>query len=228
MQQDLTLNEATVSPNPTSSFYNLSAVGQSCQDFCAQSSGFECTDANLETGLTAVSDPSKFGSAVLGNTLCVLPLLSGCGKQAATYDPTYEYCYYPEPNCAAQNRTAITYSCAASDPSVARFCYCTSQNAPEDTGSNTDDGGSSAASTIRGFGGLALLALFFLNPRLAMFVMVMIGVSSAHNWINSRSRSNGASTYQPFKPATTDMPHAEVGPGQAFQIEWMTAHGGYT
>jgi hypothetical protein len=82
--------------------------------------------------------------------------------------------------------------------------------------------------TLRGISGLAVLALFFLNPRAAMVVMVMIGLSSAHNWINSLSRSNGASTYQPFKPATTDMPHAQVGPNQKFQIEWMTAHGGYT
>jgi len=69
--------------------------------------------------------------------------------------------------------------------------------------------------------------LFSLNPRIAFAVLLVFGFASGHNWINSLSRSPGASTYRPCKPPLTAMPHAQVGPGQYFEIEWMNGHGDF-
>mmetsp|Transcript_17202 Transcript_17202/g.29864 ORF Transcript_17202/g.29864 Transcript_17202/m.29864 type:complete len:970 (+) Transcript_17202:20-2929(+) len=49
----------------------------------------------------------------------------------------------------------------------------------------------------------------------------------AHNWINTNSRSPLQSEVSPCRPSSNGgRPHVKVAPGQRFQIEWSTGHGG--
>jgi hypothetical protein len=165
--------------------------------------------------IAQLSNQQFFGTEFFDTTLCTLPLISGCGNEAATYDPSNDYCYYPEPDCLAQNRTPIAVTCDTKSSDVARFCICTNMVV-------------SAGNQLSAFFGMTLAMLFFFHPRFALLMLVFIGIASAHNWINSPSRSPYASTYSPFRPAITPLPTAQVGPNQTFQIEWMTAHYGET
>ena len=152
----------------------------------------------------------------MNSNVCLLPLISGCGTEAGTYDPETQFCYFPDSTCLSQGRPAATYSCTAKDQGIARACGCVATESQE------------SSATIRAASILTLLAIFFVNPRLGFLVMVVFGLSSAHNWINHQSRSPGASGFRPYRPATSDLPHVMVGPNQTFQLEWMGAHDSYT
>ena len=210
-QTDLELTE-----KPTSSvqsiLYKVSEIGQSCDSSCQQE-GYTCTNDLLSL------NPEDFAEAILGKALCEYPLVSGCGVKAATYDPSTQFCYYPESNCNDTGRPAPVYSCATSIEGSARFCACNTQENSVEL---------SASTSLRSGSFLAFIALFFINPKAAVIALALIAMSAAHNWVNTPSRSVGASTYQPFKPPVTDMPHVAIGPGQSFQIEWATGHTGYT
>jgi hypothetical protein len=66
-----------------------------------------------------------------------------------------------------------------------------------------------------------------------MFVValtaLLVSAVSAHNWINTPSRtsfgSSSASTLKPALPATTDEPQVIVRAGQKFPVEWVCGHG---
>jgi hypothetical protein len=198
----------------------MSAIGQSCAELCAEE-GYACNTSSA----VALQDPKVFDT-LLSETLCVLPLISGCGGQSATYDPENQLCYYPEPNCTGEGRTKAVADCNIKVTGVARFCGC-------DTGIRVDkndqngDNELSAGTSIRCGSILLFAGMLFLNPKLAMVMLALFGLNSAHNWVNTPSRSTGASTEQPCKPPVTPMPHVAVGPGQRFQIEWMSAHGSF-
>jgi hypothetical protein len=209
MTQDLVLEEEAI-VETQEAVWGVAKVGQSCAEYCEGN----CDGA----AFTALQYPGDF-SDVTSTYVCKLPLLSGCGNNAGSYDPDTEFCYYSDATCKAQNRTSTPLTCNTKS-STARFCPCTVAV--------------SGADSFRGAGILSLLLvlplLFAVNERMAITLLLLLGLSSyasAHNWLNSPSRSHGASAVQPCKPAYTNLPHVQVGPGQAFQIEWMNGHGSY-
>jgi hypothetical protein len=211
---DLNLEEALVY-EPTS-VWEVSEVGQSCDAFCQSKKG-TCDEDAMASALTSSED---FSNEISGSNVCKAPLFSGCGEYAATIDPVTQYCYYPDPTCAAQNRTASIVTCAVKSD-TARICACKVSLSE------------SAADSFRGAGILSILfvfpLLFAVNEKMAITLLLLMGLSytSAHNWINSPSRSSAASSIQPCKPSYTGIPHAQVGPGQPFLVEWMNGHGSF-
>jgi hypothetical protein len=161
--------------------------------------------------------------------------LSGCGDDGAIFDEENNYCYYIDSTCAAQGRTPSSVTCGTLNAGVTRVCPCgTYVPQTDDTnvpsGTETTDG--EVSSATRPLISLFLAVPFFFmggNSRVALFAFLAaaLPMTFAHNWVNSLSRSPSASTYQPCKPPLTDLPHAQVGPGQYFQVEWMTGHGDY-
>jgi len=58
-----------------------------------------------------------------------------------------------------------------------------------------------------------------------LLLITFLLLSSAHNWIHSRSRAEKASSVQPAPPRPAQFkPHLRVGQGQEFAFEWMTGH----
>lgn len=58
-------------------------------------------------------------------------------------------------------------------------------------------------------------------------LLVLVGLTQAHNWIHSNSRAIKASTIQPAPAKQTHrVPHLRVGRGQEFAFEWATGHVG--
>jgi len=231
---DLSLTEGPARPNPSVA-WTRSSVGASCTDTCSAISKM-CSETSLAT-LTK----SALRSQIATILPCEVPDVSGCGMYPSVYDPAMGVCYYSEGNCTGRPARAV--NCDTVVPSMARNCPCiagqssgtnTGTNSGTNSGTNTDSGTTifESPANTRSPGLLAILLIFpFLfsaNPRLAFALFLIFSVASAHNWINSLSRSPGASTYRPCKPPLTDMPHAQVGPGQSFEIEWMNGHGGDT
>jgi hypothetical protein len=226
---DLTLTEGPANIITTPYTWQISDISQSCDEFCQSLSGTCNTDAvRLE--------PSNFAS-VAEDFVCKLPLLSGCGDEAGTYDPSTQFCYFADPTCVAQNRTMASMECSTKISGSSRFCPCelpveaTTGGSDSTTGAYQDT--MSSGEKIRGFSlfsVLLVIPLFVaLNEKMAitMVLLLCLNLASAHNWINSPSRSHGASAVQPCKGSTSEYPHAQVGPGQAFQVEWMQGHGGF-
>merc|ERR1712000_53781 len=58
-----------------------------------------------------------------------------------------------------------------------------------------------------------------------VFIVALIALANAHNWVNSPSRSVQANTVPPALPSSTGQPHVQVIAGQPFQIEWVQGHG---
>jgi len=58
-----------------------------------------------------------------------------------------------------------------------------------------------------------------------VFIVALIALANAHNWVNSPSRSVQANTVSPALPSSTGQPHVQVIAGQPFQIEWVQGHG---
>jgi hypothetical protein len=57
------------------------------------------------------------------------------------------------------------------------------------------------------------------------WLLAGLSVAYAHNWINTPSRAEQASTFRPCLPRLDpSVPHAQIGPGQEFEIEWSTGH----
>jgi hypothetical protein len=212
MSSDLSLTEGATQTPPVE--WKETSPGQSCSEYCSANEQ-ACDDTVLKTSIT---DSETLYTQVSDYQVCALPLLSGCGDRAGGYDAVNQFCYYPDSTCAAQNRTPAIVSCSSKSEGLSKFCVCA-------------DSENSHAST-RGVGSLVafllLPLLFAANPRLTIVLLVLVGLAYSHNWVNSNSRSKGASAVLPCKPVRTDLPHAQVGPGQAFQIEWMNGHGGFT
>jgi len=210
-QVDLTLSEGPAKERETEW---IAVPDKTCQTACMEK-GLDCNEEALQSlnGEQAVKD-------ILGSNYVCQIAVSGCGEDGGIIDQENDYCYYVDPNCPAQNRTASTVNCKSDNVGITRMCPC-----------GGEDSMSPAATQRPAILGLLLLIpLFFMgniNNRLIFGILLVTGMSFAHNWVNSLSRSPSASTYQPCKPPVTDLPHAEVGPGQAFQIEWMTAHGDF-
>ena len=201
----------------TDAVWEETGLGQSCSEYCKQDDRV-CDESYLAT----ITDSESLYSQISDYQVCALPLLSGCGDLAGSYDPENQYCYYPDNTCVAQNRTApAALTCDSKVDGFARFCVCGTVEPQDESAGNTRNVGALLPLLLVPF-------LFAINSRLALVVLVLFSLASSHNWINSNSRSKGASAVLPCKPARTDLPHAQVGPDQAFQIEWMNGHGDYT
>jgi hypothetical protein len=61
-------------------------------------------------------------------------------------------------------------------------------------------------------------------PKLISLLLVSAAGVHAHNWVNSPSRSEFASTVNPALPSQTGLPHVKVIAGQDFQVEWVNGH----
>jgi hypothetical protein len=231
-QKDLVLTEGPKTTPPKA--WKLTAVGQSCTEFCAASSMY--CDA---TAIQSLANVQTLNSQIVLTKPCNLPYLKTASNLAGSFDPATEYCYYGAlASCTAKNQNTSRFCACSAVPNTAAPVTASPSGSDAQTdsvaGSNTAIVGSdimSDASSMRsGLVSLVLLPLVFLsNGRsAAVATLLLISYSSAHNWINSNSRSVGASTYAPCKPSPTGLPHAQVGPNQAFQIEWMNGHGFFT
>lgn len=199
----------------TKPIWSRTDLGQSCQESCI-SKGLVC-DKNA---LSTLNDPSTFNQVVVTQP-CNLPLLNTSIDNAGYYDPATEFCYYGN-----------TVSCDSKSSNSERICACTQSDAL------LGDASGSISLQARSNLGLVPLMLatlfcfFSKAPKASVFFLLLLAAFefssvSAHNWINSNSRSLGANTYAPCKPSRSGLPHAQVGPGQSFAIEWMVAHGLY-
>lgn len=56
--------------------------------------------------------------------------------------------------------------------------------------------------------------------------LALVAFVCAHNWLNTPSRSPGASTVKPCRPRLSTTPHVQVIARQEFYLEWMTGHDG--
>jgi len=211
-------------------------LGQSCTEVCAEQK-LKC---NADTMATLDSE-SALTEALGTFQVCEKPILSGCSELGLGATSSSDgFCYYADPTCAEQNRPNATTDCEAKSTNTAdghRFCYC------DGKGSGVSG---SLKTTPHTFLILLLLIVTFYNtsntsknssktPWIALaLLLVLLGslhLTSAHNWLNSASRANRrASTEVPCPARTSHLPHAQVGPNQKFQIEWMTGHvtNGYT
>jgi hypothetical protein len=207
---DVVLQEG--SPVQTTQTWEKSEPGQSCSQACGDR---YCVESELQ----GLNSAAALMEKITPKYPCQLPLLSGCGIDGATFDPVNEYCYYNDDTCTVQGRTASSVSCDTSADGVTRFCPCDSED-PNPASHN--------APGILAI--LLVIPLLFsgLNQRVFFGVLLVCSLVFGHNWVQSVSRSPAASTYRPCKPPLTDMPHAQVGPNQAFQVEWMQGHGDYT
>jgi hypothetical protein len=217
---DLSLTQAA----PTrSNMYELTNIGQSCSEFCQAKS-----KACYAAGMTSIQSDVSMDAAISPYYKCNYPILSGCGNDAGSFEKDNQYCYYWDTKCAAQNRTAANI-CDAKAADAAKFCVCADPSLVP--GAITGDQVNSATS-MKLSGLLVFLFSLLFGDRKSLILgsILFLGIftefSLGHNWINSRSRSPGASGLAPCKPPLTDLPHAQVGPNQPFSIEWMTAHGG--
>jgi len=208
---DLTLPEGPASAAKEVT-WTLAQDSRSCDDVCGDSA-LSCDETSLQ-GLN-----SQTLSEVLVNHPCKLPLLSGCGADGASFDPVNEFCYYVDTGCAADNRTASSVTCSSVAPSgMQRFCPC---------GDMVSATSYSRPST--GLLSVALVSFFLMFGNYKMMIGILLIYSSmvtGHNWLQSNARAQGASTIAPCPPKQSPMPHAQVGPNQPFQIEWMNGHGG--
>lgn len=69
----------------------------------------------------------------------------------------------------------------------------------------------------------------FTGAALLLTTASLIPQASAHNWIwNPTSRTSGtkASTTKPCRSKKTNVPDVHVNPGQEFEMEWSSGHGG--
>jgi hypothetical protein len=217
---DIVLQEGT--PVKSSLNWIQSQAGQSCNQACG-------TKACIDSQLTALNSASTLMAKITPKYPCQLPLLSGCGADGATFDPVNEYCYYVDSTCATQNRAPSTVTCDTNTAGVVRFCPCDNATASTYSESQPEDMSPASNNAPGILTVLLVIPLLFsgLNQRVFFGVLVVCSLVFGHNWVNSVSRSPAASTYRPCKPPLTDLPHAQVGPNQAFQIEWMQGHGDY-
>jgi hypothetical protein len=210
---DLKLTEGA---KPTNAIqFKQTSVGQSCTEFCRQTDE-GCDEATLKT----LNSEEAMYKNIEGTHPCKLPYMPANDSLAVSYTPADEFCYYADTGAAG--------ICDAKSADSSHFCVCAGKAAPYTASTPGVDAESPASKALLS---IFLLPLLFINsPRAAFFaaLVMMASSASAHNWVNSASRSiHSASTYSPCKPPVTDLPHAQVGKDQAFQIEWMTAHGSY-
>jgi hypothetical protein len=57
-----------------------------------------------------------------------------------------------------------------------------------------------------------------------VLLSALASTTMAHNWVNSPSRSEFASTVNPALPSQTGLPHARVLANQDVQVEWVNGH----
>eukprot|EP01129_Flabellula_baltica_P000570 TRINITY_DN10557_c0_g1_i1.p1 TRINITY_DN10557_c0_g1~~TRINITY_DN10557_c0_g1_i1.p1 ORF type:complete len:987 (-),score=258.71 TRINITY_DN10557_c0_g1_i1:69-3005(-) len=219
---DITLTEGASGSEPA---WEMTEAGQSCREYC-ESKGEYC-DTSALTELKDEQDLANIDKYLT----CKKPFLSSCSIGGPSLD-SLDFCYYQETeeNCATESRNYTVPRCDVADSGVKRLCLCTSDSS-QDEDPRLEDG---AESMMRMSFSIFALLLCLYNPRqstiVIMTLLICLSLSQSvegHNWINSISRSTGlASTYKPFLPKTGNKPHAQVGPGQKFQIEWMTGHEG--
>jgi hypothetical protein len=58
----------------------------------------------------------------------------------------------------------------------------------------------------------------------SLFLAALCVAVRAHNWVNSPSRSEFASTVNPALPSQTGLPHVKVIANQDIQVEWVNGH----
>jgi hypothetical protein len=217
--KDVTISEG--SPLPDQTTWILAGDGQSCREFCTSKDLYCDSDA-----LYGISTQQLLIENIDGNYPCKQPYLTSC-LSGATIDQNF--CYYNpgETICESENRDYAPPSCSGHNNTAegSRFCVCSSNRHAD------KDPNSSASLSASLFG--ILLALFLslrsnnsktLVVLLFCFIVVFSNGVSAHNWINSPSRSPVASTFKPCLTKSTSKPHVQVGPGQYFQVEWMVGH----
>jgi hypothetical protein len=62
-------------------------------------------------------------------------------------------------------------------------------------------------------------------PKLLISLLLVSAADvHAHNWVNSPSRSEFASTVNPALPSQTGLPHVKVIANQDIQVEWVNGH----
>ena len=175
----------------------MTEAGQSCSEYCLASNK-HCNKEAIE----AIADSETLYTEISGSKICSLPLLETCSNLVGAYDSANQYCYYQSAGC---NVTSIS-ACDTKTPGYSRFCSCSVvQEEEEDVSASTMNRGNS-------FFAISLLfpLLFATNGRLSFILLLLLGISSAHNWINSGSRSPWiASPNIPCKPARTDIPFAQ-------------------
>eukprot|EP01129_Flabellula_baltica_P013277 TRINITY_DN6131_c0_g1_i1.p1 TRINITY_DN6131_c0_g1~~TRINITY_DN6131_c0_g1_i1.p1 ORF type:complete len:1020 (+),score=191.04 TRINITY_DN6131_c0_g1_i1:8-3067(+) len=248
LQGDISVDEGSVS-GATS--WEKTGLGQSCSEYCQSKSQYcdsasfgEITSAqDLEPisskygcKLPYLNSCEGFGAFTDDSNFCYYPQSqSQCDLQKRPYYTTrcdakasdvYRFCRCSTDSGA--NKDATDYTRSSGNPYDTNPVTTTAVETTEDEFLNSTSSQSSILSVNLSILLAACFSMFTKNSKVfvvALLGLYLIGSADAHNWLNSPSRSLIASTTKPcpVRPAGAK-PHAQVGPGQFWQVEWMQGH----
>ncbi len=221
---DPVLTEAVTLP-PSTMTWILADEYQTCHDAC-KSARLECSGDEL----ASITGPNSFitavGSAHLGS--CQFPLLSDCSPVSPVRSQEGQ-CYFRDQRCSSKN---LCFAKGLGSENSNRFCPCESSrralrstNIKDVPSSSSLTIQQSAFATIASVGALAALLYALSNSK--VFSVLLLPTTAAHNWLHTPARANKeASTTKPCRGRKLTDTHAQVGPGQNFNVKWATGHSG--
>eukprot|EP01130_Rhizamoeba_saxonica_P019089 TRINITY_DN9799_c0_g1_i1.p1 TRINITY_DN9799_c0_g1~~TRINITY_DN9799_c0_g1_i1.p1 ORF type:complete len:1003 (-),score=253.07 TRINITY_DN9799_c0_g1_i1:99-2867(-) len=224
--RDVVLEEGnTVTVDSSSSEWDITALGQSCREYCESKSTEEVSYYCVSSALDyEISEEYLLDGSLDHQHSCKLPYISTCSTGASYSEDGLCYYQEEEESCISENRTYEEPSCTykSEDPRIGyRFCTCSTNEEDDIDGSAN---GLKLSFTVLLFS----LLLSFRNKSTSVLLIVCVTLylsqgASAHNWVNSPSRIGFASTHKPCLSGT-GKPHVQIGPGQNFIVEWMVGH----
>ena len=147
-------------------------------------------------------------------------------SQTFTVDTTTVFSYYCDPH----PWMVATITVVVDDIGPGRLRA--RRDAPSATSAAASTGhGASSFVTSLAVLSATQLAVHFSTPQLVAATLVLslgslITPTTAHQWLRTRSRSQGESaTASPCRPRKETDTHAQIGPGQDIVVEWSTGHG---